>query len=219
MSNLTALKAVAALAIVATFALGWRVAAVQNTNQSTNVNRAVAANQNTAGNQNSATPSPTAPAGQPQRPAQQQGPPPGFPHPELFEAIKGKENLPAEQVFKNIQQLKGVPAGRVLRAMNSFSRALGVNCAHCHMVEEWEKDDRPTKNTARGMIRMVGAINNEQLKSIPNLRPEATVSCSTCHRGQTRPDPSLPGMRPPGGRPTATPTPTPSPATTPKPGS
>ena len=212
MSKQTTLKAVAACVVVATFALGWRAgssAAARNGNQNT------AANQ-----QNRNTDPAQPPAGQPPQQQQRppQGPPQGFPHPELFEAIKGKENLPAEQVFKNIQQLKGVPAGRVLRAMGSFSRALGVNCAHCHMVDEWAKDDKPTKDIARGMIKMVAAINNEQLKSISKLRPEATVSCSTCHRGTTRPDPSLPGTRPPGsGVPAASPTP--PPATTPTPGS
>jgi hypothetical protein len=209
MTRLNTFKAAALLvAAVAAFVLVWRAGAASAAQNS---------NQNAAGNQNSAA---QPPAGQPpagQRPPQ--GPPPGFPHPELFEAIKGRESLPAEQVFKNIQQLKGRPAGQVLRAMGSFARALGVTCAHCHVEGEWEKDDKPTKNIARGMIRMVGSINNEQLKAIPNLRPEASVSCSTCHRGSTRPDPRLPGAGGPppgGGRPAASPTP--SPAATPTPG-
>ena len=203
------------LAAVATFALAWRAgaaSAAQNSDQ--NANRGGGAGQNQNG---AAQPA----AGQPQQQRPPQGPPPGFPHPELFEAIKGREGQPAEQVFKNIRQLKGRPAGQVLRAMNSFSRALGVTCAHCHVVGEWEKDDKPTKEIARGMIRMVGSINTEQLKSIPNLRPEATVSCSTCHRGATRPDARLPGAGGPptgGNRPASPPTPTPSPAPTPTPG-
>jgi hypothetical protein len=192
-----AAAAVLLVAAVAASALVWRAGAAS----------AAAQNSNQGANQN-------APAGQP--PAGQPAWPPQVgPLAELAAAIKGKEELPAEQVFKNIRQLKGVPAGRVLRAMGSFTRALGVNCAHCHVPREWEKDDKPTKDIARGMIRMVGAINNEQLKSIPNLRAEATVSCSTCHRGTTRPDPRLPGTGgpPPGGdRPAATPTPTSSPA-------
>lgn len=195
-------KAAALLvAAVAAFAFVWRASAAS-----------AAQNSNQSANQNSAA---QPPAGQPA------GLPQGGPLADLFEAIKGKEELPAEQVFKNIKQLKGVPAGRVLRAMGSFTRALGVNCAHCHVPREWEKDDKPTKDIARGMIRMVGAINTEQLKSIPNLRPEATVSCSTCHRGSTRPDPRLPGTGgppPQGNWPASAPTPTPSPAATPTPG-
>ena len=217
MTRPNTLKAAALLvAAFATLALAWRAGAAS-----------AAQNSNQGANQNSAAPPPAGqpPAGQQQqRPPQ--GPPPGFPHPELFEAIKGRETQPAEQVFKNIQQLKGRPAGQVLRAMGSFSRALGVTCAHCHVEGEWEKDDKPTKNIARGMIRMVGSINNEQLKAIPNLRPEATVSCSTCHRGSTRPDPRLPGPGgPPPGAPGARPQtdrpaapPSPTPAATPPPG-
>lgn len=210
MTRLNIFKAAALLvAAVAAFALVWRAGAAAPAQNS---------NQNTAGNQNSAA---QPPAGQPPA-GQPGGPPQGGPLADLSEAIKGKEELPAEQVFKNIKQLKGVPAGRVLRAMGSFTRALGVNCAHCHVPREWEKDDKPTKDIARGMIRMVGSINNEQLKAIPNLRAEASVSCSTCHRGSTRPDPRLPGAGgpPPGGnRPAGSPTPVPSPTATPTPGS
>ena len=193
------------LAVVASFALVWRAGAAgpaQNSNQNTN------------GNQNSAAQPPAAqpPAGQPSWPPQ------SGPLADLSEAIKGREAEPAEKVFKNIQVLKGRPAGQLLRAMGAFTRALGVNCAHCHVPREWEKDDKPTKDIARGMIRMVGAINNEQLKSIPNLRQEASVSCSTCHRGQTRPDPRLPGTGGPQGGSRPAPSPTPSPSATPTPG-
>ena len=199
------------LAAAATFLLVWRAgatAAAQNSNQPT------AGSQNTGGNQNGAA----QPVGS--RQAEQQLPmPPGFSHPELFEAIKGRETQPAGQVFKNIRQLKDRPAGQVLRAMNSFSRALGVTCAHCHVEGQWERDDKPTKEIARGMIRMVSAINSEQLKAIPNLRAEATVTCSTCHRGATRPDPRLPGTggAPPNGQRPAV-TPSPLPTATPAPG-
>jgi len=113
---------------------------------------------------------------------------------QMSERIAGRENEPAERVFKNIQWLKGVPAGRLLRIMNAgYSRALGVSCTHCHVAGEWEKDDKPTKNVACDMARMVGTINGELLKKIPNLRGEnPTVNCTTCHRGQTKPALNLP---------------------------
>jgi len=51
----------------------------------------------------------------------------------LREQIKGKEKLPADQVFKNIKILKRFPAGTLLNIMRGgFSRALGVDCTHCH---------------------------------------------------------------------------------------
>lgn len=124
---------------------------------------------------------------------------------ELRQRIAGQENKPAEEVFKNIQILKGIPAGRVLRIMEmGYSRSLGVNCTHCHVVGEWEKDDKPTKNIARDMARMVGTINNDLLKNIKNLQSQnPVVNCTTCHRGQTRPVPNAP----PAGAPAQTPRP------------
>ncbi|HYE14595.1 MAG TPA: c-type cytochrome [Pyrinomonadaceae bacterium] len=117
---------------------------------------------------------------------------------ELRQRIAGQENKPAEEVFKNIQTLKGVPAGRLLRIMEmGYSRSLGVNCTHCHVVGEWEKDDKPTKNVARDMARMVGVINNDLLKKIKNLQSEnPVVNCTTCHRGQARPVPNAQPARP-----------------------
>jgi len=113
---------------------------------------------------------------------------------ELMQKIAGQENKPAEEVFKNIQMLKGMPAARLLRVMNlGYSKSLGVDCTHCHVVDQWEKDDKPTKPIAREMMKMVKAINDEHLKSIPNLKGRnPVVNCTTCHRGQTKPALNLP---------------------------
>ena len=107
----------------------------------------------------------------------------------LRESIAGKENEPAEKVFKNIQLLKGIPAARLLRIMElGYSRSLGVTCTHCHVPPEWEKEDKPTKQIARDMAAMAANINNEQLKKIKNLKSEnPAVNCTTCHRGQIKP--------------------------------
>ncbi|HEV8610563.1 MAG TPA: hypothetical protein VGS98_10925, partial [Thermoanaerobaculia bacterium] len=59
----------------------------------------------------------------------------------VLERIAGHENEPAEQVFKNIQSLKGMPAGRFVRVMNmGYSRALGVGCLHCHFGQDYSSD-------------------------------------------------------------------------------
>ena len=117
---------------------------------------------------------------------------------ELTRQIAGKENQPAEQVFKNIQILKGIPAGRLLRIMElGYSRSLGVNCTHCHVVDQWDKDDKPTKPIAREMSKMVQTINNDLLKPIKNLKgPNPVVNCTTCHRGQIKPALNLPEPKP-----------------------
>ena len=108
---------------------------------------------------------------------------------QILDRIAGHENEPAEQVFKNIQWLKGVPAGRLLLIMNlGYSRALGVNCTHCHMEQDFSSDDKRPKRAAREMAVMHRMIN-EQLKKMQNLepKPNRAINCSTCHRGAVDP--------------------------------
>ena len=116
----------------------------------------------------------------------------------LRKSIAGQENKPAEEVFKNIQMLKGMPAGRLLRVMEmGYARSLGVNCTHCHVADAWDKEDKPTKQIARDMAAMAANINNEQLKKIKNLKgPNPIINCTTCHRGQTKPALNLPDSAP-----------------------
>lgn len=111
----------------------------------------------------------------------------------LAKAIAGQEGKPAEQVFKNIQVFKGVPAGRLLKIMElGWAPALGVDCTHCHVVDQWEKDDKPAKQVARDMAAMTNSINADLLKKIKNLKsPNPIVNCTTCHRGQVKPAISL----------------------------
>lgn len=113
---------------------------------------------------------------------------------ELRQQITGKESLPAEQVFKNVKMLKGMPAGRLLAVMSmGFARSLGVDCTHCHVPDRWESDEVPAKQVARSMWTMTNAINAEHLKRIENLKgPNPTVNCTTCHRGQIVPATNLP---------------------------
>lgn len=112
----------------------------------------------------------------------------------LREQIKGKESEPAEKVFKNIQMMKTIPAGRLLAIMEmGYARSLGTNCTHCHAPDKWESEEKPTKQIAREMMAMVGKINGELLKNIKNLKSESpTVNCTTCHRGQVKPALNLP---------------------------
>ena len=108
---------------------------------------------------------------------------------QILDRIAGNENEPAEQVFKNIQWLKGVPARRMLAIMNlGYSRALGVNCTHCHMEQDFSSDDKRPKRAAREMAVMHRMIN-EQLKKMQNLepKPNRAINCSTCHRGAVDP--------------------------------
>lgn len=94
-------------------------------------------------------------------------------------ATSGEGGKTAEQVFKNIQVLKGVPADQVLPAMQFIGNSLGVECEFCHVRDAFEKDDKEAKKTARKMIEMEMAINRA------NFEGEAHVTCNTCHRGSS----------------------------------
>lgn len=112
----------------------------------------------------------------------------------LKEQIKGKENDPAEKVYKNIQtpMLKSMPAARLLAVMEfGYARSLGVNCTHCHTPDKWESEDKPQKQITRDMAAMAAKINGELLKGIKNLSASPTVNCTTCHRGQLIPATNL----------------------------
>lgn len=107
----------------------------------------------------------------------------------ISKQIAGKEAQPAEAVFKNIKTLTGVPAGNVLKIMQfGYSRSLGVSCAHCHVVGQWEKDDKPAKQVTREMSDMSHVIIFDYLKKMDGLKDRnPLVNCTTCHRGQLKP--------------------------------
>ncbi|HLW85962.1 MAG TPA: c-type cytochrome [Candidatus Sulfotelmatobacter sp.] len=92
----------------------------------------------------------------------------------------------AEEQFKNIKVLKGVPAEQVFPAMQFITTSLGVECAFCHVQGadgklEFDKDDKKNKQTARKMMEMMFAINKE------NFDGHRDVTCYSCHRGNVEP--------------------------------
>jgi hypothetical protein len=94
------------------------------------------------------------------------------------------EDKPVEEVYKNIQVLKGVPRSQMLTLMNNMRAALGVRCDYCHALVQFkgfEKDDKQTKLIARKHIQMTSDINKA------NFGGQPVVTCNTCHRGQPRP--------------------------------
>jgi hypothetical protein len=124
----------------------------------------------------------------------------------VLRSIAGRENQPAESVFKNIKIFKGVPAGRLVNIMNNgFGRSLGVSCGFCHVPGKWDLDEKEEKNTARLMFAMVQTINRDYISKVPvdSGKPAPTVNCMTCHRGMPRP--MGPGGPPPGARPAGAP--------------
>src|ERR1700720_985221 len=98
----------------------------------------------------------------------------------LFSGALG-QGPPAETKYLNIQVLKGVPAKSVDSIMRAFNRALGVQCAFCHVQDQWDNESKPEFATARKMFQMVKVLNENQLAKTSG------VSCWTCHAGQTKP--------------------------------
>ena len=72
----------------------------------------------------------------------------------------------AEHTFKNVQILRGIAVDEFMDTMGMFSAATGLNCAHCHAIDNgagWEAyaTETPLKQTARRMLRMMNAINRD----------------------------------------------------------
>ena len=93
----------------------------------------------------------------------------------------------AEDVFKNVQLLRGIPIDEFMDTMGFFSASTGLNCQDCHIGESggnWSKyaDETPRKATARRMMAMVATINKTNFGGRP------VVSCWTCHGGTNRPE-------------------------------
>jgi photosynthetic reaction center cytochrome c subunit len=92
----------------------------------------------------------------------------------------------AEEVFKNVQVLRGIPMDEFMGTMGFFASALSLNCIDCHVAEaagDWSKYavDTPLKQTARKMVLMVRTINQA------NFGGQPAVTCYTCHRSSDTP--------------------------------
>jgi photosynthetic reaction center cytochrome c subunit len=91
----------------------------------------------------------------------------------------------AQQVFKNIQVLKGIPVNEFMGTMGVFSAALGMSCEDCHAAGDanWSvyAKDSPRKQMARVMVTMMASINKTHFGG------RQVVTCYSCHRGSARP--------------------------------
>lgn len=104
----------------------------------------------------------------------------------------------AQEEFTNLQVFpEDISRPELMGAMRGFAMALGVRCTHCHVDGEgvpfaerdWASDEKPAKEKARAMLRMVQAINGEYLAQLPDRRgPNVAVTCATCHGGVRRPE-------------------------------
>jgi hypothetical protein len=98
----------------------------------------------------------------------------------------------SDQVFKNIQILKGIPVDQFMDAMGMFSASLGYDCSSCHSQDiHYDRaafaTTTPLITRARQMINMMNGLKEANFGGRPR------VTCFTCHRGSPNPEdvPSL----------------------------
>jgi len=93
--------------------------------------------------------------------------------------------LMTEQVFKNIQALKGIPVDDFMETMGIMTSALQFDCSDCHANAGTDQvnwaADTPRKIMARMMVNMVTNINKT------NFGGRQVVTCWTCHRNRDKP--------------------------------
>lgn len=88
----------------------------------------------------------------------------------------------AENVFKNVTVLRGIPVDEFMGTMGVFSAALGLSCEDCHTASSnnwanYADDVSPRKKMARQMVTMMASINKQHFGG------RQVVTCFTCHRG------------------------------------
>ena len=110
-----------------------------------------------------------------------------------------KDMRSAGEVYENLVLYEGKTVYRVDRNMKVFNVSLGVECAHCHVGDDWASEDAELKNVARREIRMMDSLRGDHFQGLTG------PTCWTCHRGST-----VPARFPPKKlRPAATPEPSP----------
>jgi len=102
---------------------------------------------------------------------------------------KAQEKPPlAEQVFKNVQVLRGMSVNEFMDTMGFFAASLDANCTTCHGQDSggsWESyasDTLPQKQIARRMIVMMNMINQTYFSG------RQVLTCYSCHRFGRRPE-------------------------------
>lgn len=97
--------------------------------------------------------------------------------------------------FTNLKVLPpDVDRRQLVGTMRDFASSLGVRCEFCHAGEggpslanmDFASDAKESKRSARTMLAMVRALNDEHLGRL-ETRSSTRVDCFTCHHGLSRP--------------------------------
>ncbi|MEE8526783.1 MAG: c-type cytochrome [Thermoanaerobaculia bacterium] len=113
----------------------------------------------------------------------------------LLLAAPSAGQIPDE--FNNLEVLPAdISKAELVSTMRHISLSLDLRCHHCHAGEpqtsfdtyDFASDQKPLKETARVMMRMVDEINGKLLAPLgKDAADRIVVRCATCHHSQRRP--------------------------------
>jgi hypothetical protein len=97
------------------------------------------------------------------------------------------EKVPmTDDVFKNVEILRGIPVDTFFETMGMFASAMGNDCTFCHVSKAYfDKgafaEQTPRMRRARDMLKMMNALNEQYFAG------RTRVTCFTCHGGSQAP--------------------------------
>ena len=91
----------------------------------------------------------------------------------------------------NVKVLTGLTVPQFELEMQLMTTALGVGCGYCHARGNFASETNAHKATARKMLEMTRAVNQQ---FFPDYKPSSDeesrlgrVTCYTCHQGNATP--------------------------------
>src|SRR6476659_9711765 len=92
----------------------------------------------------------------------------------------------SDEIFKNVQILKGIPVDTFFESMGMFASSMGNDCTFCHVKEAYFDKTAfaqvtPRMQRARQMLMMMSDLNERYFAG------RTRVTCFTCHRGNQAP--------------------------------
>jgi hypothetical protein len=110
-------------------------------------------------------------------------------------SLAGAARAQMADTFTNLQYFpKTISRDELIGTMRQFCFSLNVRCQYCHAGKDspslsemnFASDEKETKKTARAMLRMVAAINQDYIAKLGKAAP-SQVGCVTCHHGLSMP--------------------------------
>ena len=89
-----------------------------------------------------------------------------------------------------VKVLTGLTVPEFEAEMQLMTQALGASCGTCHVPRNFASESNPRKATARRMLEITKAINQQFFSDYKPADGESRlgrVTCFTCHQGSTAP--------------------------------